>query len=88
MKEAAEEEGFYEDAEAEYDALLQKVVPSKERDLEKFKSELVELIENEIVSRYHFQRGRVEHAFNYDNDMEEAFKIFQNLKEYNTILGN
>ena len=88
MKKAAEEEGFYEDAEAEYDALLQKVVPSKERDLEKFKSELVELIENEIVSRYHFQRGRAEHAFNYDNDMEEAFKIFQNLKEYNTILGN
>ncbi|MDG1331590.1 MAG: S41 family peptidase [Crocinitomicaceae bacterium] len=88
MKEAAEEEGFYEGAEDEYDALLQKVVPSKERDLEKFKLELVELIENEIVSRYHFQRGRAEHAFNYDNDMDEAFKIFQNLKEYNTILGN
>lgn len=88
MKEAAEEEGFYGDAEAEYDALLQKVVPSKERDLEKFKSELVELIENEIVSRYHFQTGRAEHAFNYDEDMEEALKIFQNLKEYNTILGN
>jgi carboxyl-terminal processing protease len=88
MKEAAEEEGFYEDAEAEYDALLQKVVPSKERDLAKFKSELVELIENEIVSRYHFQEGRAEHAFNYDEDVEEALKIFQDLKEYNTILGN
>lgn len=88
MKEAAEEEGFYEGAEAEYDALLQKVVPSKERDLEKFKSELVELIENEIVSRYYFQKGRSQHAFNYDEDIEEAIKIFQNLKEYNTILGN
>lgn len=88
VKEAAEEEGFYEDASAEYDALLQKVVPSKERDLEKFKSELVELIENEIVSRYYFQNGRAEHAFNYDEDMKEAYRIFQNLKEYNTILGN
>jgi carboxyl-terminal processing protease len=88
MKEAAEEEGFYEEAESEYDALLQKVVPSKERDLAKFKSELVELIENEIVSRYHFQEGRAEHAFNYDEDVEEALKIFQDLKEYNTILGN
>lgn len=88
MKEAAEEEGFYEDASAEYDALLQKVVPSKERDLVKFKSELVQLLENEIVSRYHYQRGRAEHAFNYDEDMTEVFKIFQNLSEYNTILGN
>jgi carboxyl-terminal processing protease len=88
MKEAAEAEGFYEDASAEYDALLQKVVPSKERDLEKFKSELTELLENEIVSRYYFQNGRAEHAFNYDQDMIEVFKILQNLKEYNTILGN
>jgi carboxyl-terminal processing protease len=40
MKEVAEEEGFYEDASAEYDELMKKVVPSKERDLEKFKSEL------------------------------------------------
>lgn len=88
VKEAAEEEGFYEDASAEYDALLQKVIPSKERDLEKFKSELIELIENEIVSRYYFQNGRAEHAFNYDEDMKEVHRIFQNLKEYNTILGN
>jgi carboxyl-terminal processing protease len=64
------------------------VVPSKERDLEKFKPELVELIENEIVSRYYYQTGRSEHAFNYDEDMEEALKIFQNLTQYNTILGN
>ncbi len=87
MKEAAEEEGFYENASVEYDALLQKVVPSKERDLEKFKPELKELLENEIVSRYYFQRGRAEQAFNGDEYMVEVFKIFQNLKEYNTILG-
>lgn len=88
MKEAAEEEGFYDDASAEYDALLQKVVPSKERDLEKFKPELKELLENEIVSRYYFQKGRAEHAFSDDEYMVEVTKIFQNLKEYNTILGN
>lgn len=88
MKEAAEEEGFYDDASAEYDALLQKVVPSKKRDLEKFKPELKELLENEIVSRYYFQKGRAEHAFSDDEYMVEVTKIFQNLKEYNTILGN
>lgn len=88
MKEAAEEEGFYEDASAEYDALMQKVVPSKERDLEKFKPEMKALLENEIVSRYYYQRGRAEHAFNDDKYMTEVFKLFQNLPQYNTILGN
>ncbi len=88
MKETAEEEGFYEDASAEYQALMEKVVPSKERDLDKFKPELTELIENEIVSRYYYQRGRAEQAFKADVYIIETMKIFQNLSTYNTILGN
>jgi carboxyl-terminal processing protease len=63
-------------------------VPSKERDLDKFKPELSELIENEIVSRYYYQRGRAEQAFKSDVYMLETMKIFQNLSAYNTILGN
>lgn len=88
MKETAEEEGFYEDASSEYQALLEKVVPSKERDLDKFKSEIAELLENEIVSRYFYQRGRAEQAFKTDAYILETMKIFQNLSTYNTILGN
>lgn len=87
MKATAEEEGFYEDASAEYAALLEKVVPSKERDLDKFKPELKELLENEIVSRYFYQRGRAEQAFTSDEYIKETMKIFQNLSSYNTILG-
>lgn len=88
MKETAEEEGFYGDATAEYEALMAKVTPSKERDLEKFKSEIKELLENEIVSRYYFQRGRAEHAFREDKFVGESIDILQNKTRYNTILGN
>ena len=88
MKETAEEEGFYGDATAEYEALMAKVTPSKERDLEKFKSEIKELLENEIVSRYYFQRGRAEHAFREDKFVSESIDILQNKTRYNTILGN
>lgn len=88
MKETAEKEGFYEDVQAEYDALLAKVVPSKERDLEKFEDEIKQLLENEIVSRYHYQEGRVIHAFKDDVYMQKALEIFEKNNEYNTILGN
>lgn len=87
MKETAEDEGFMEDAEEEYDALLAKVIPSKERDLEKFKEEIKRLLENEIVSRYYFQRGRAQHAFNGDDDVEKALEVLKNAEQYNTILG-
>lgn len=88
MKETAEEEGFYDDASAEYEALLSKVVPSKERDLEKFKDELLSLLENEIVSRYYFQDGRAEQSFQDDEYLKKSIEILQNKSEYNTILGN
>lgn len=87
MKETAEAEGFYDDMKDEYEALLEKVVPSKERDLEKFEKQIKQLLENEIVSRYHYQNGRAVHAFKDDVYMQRALEIFKSSNEYNTILG-
>ena len=87
MKETAEKEGFYEDSKAEYDALMARVVPSKERDLEKFRSEIKYLLENEIISRYYYQKGRAMDAFRNDLYVEKALEIFKTRSTYNTILG-
>ena len=88
MKKIAEEEGYYEDVKAEYDLLLAKVTPSKERDLEKFKEQINQYLSNEIVSRYYYQKGRSQQAFQGDKDVEKALEVLKDLKQYNTILGN
>ncbi len=87
MKETAEKEGFYEDSKAEYDALMARVVPSKDRDLEKFRSEIKYLLENEIISRYYYQKGRAIDAFRNDLYVEKALEILKTRSTYNTILG-
>ncbi len=86
MRKTAEDEGYFEDSKAEYEALFKKVTPSKQRDLEKFKAEIKELIENEIVSRYYYQKGRAEHAFRDDLFIEKSKEILLNKTQYNTIL--
>ncbi|MCE3296607.1 MAG: carboxyl-terminal protease [Crocinitomicaceae bacterium] len=86
MKKTAEDEGYYTDMKAEYDILLSKVTPSKERDLEKFKPEIKEVLENEIVSRYYYQKGRAEDAFRNDEYIFKSKEVLGNLKSYNTIL--
>jgi len=88
MKTTAEKEGFYDDLTEEYTQLLEKVVPSTERDLDKFKDEILYILENEIASRYFFQVGRAKHAFQDDEYIEESVLILQNLPKYDTILGN
>ena len=87
MKETAEEEGYYDESKAEYDALLAKVVPSKERDLEKFKDEIKIMLENEIISRYYFQKGRAIDSFRTDKNIAKAIELLKNNALYNTILG-
>lgn len=87
MKETAEAEGFYDDVQAEFEALMEKVKPSKERDLEKFKEEIKDMLENEIVSRYYFQNGRAEQSFKKDRYLNEAISILKNSDRYNKILG-
>ncbi len=86
MKETAEEEGYFEDAKAQYEELMQKVVPSKERDLEKFKEEIKTIVENEIISRYYYQKGRTIDSFRNDDYLKKAIEILKNTQEYNTIL--
>ncbi len=87
MKETAEKEGYYSDVQAEYEALLKKLTPSKERDLLKFKEQINQFLSNEIVSRYYYQKGRAEQAFSYDKDVMKALEILNDSKQYNTILG-
>lgn len=86
VKETAEEEGYFEEASDEYKALLSKVVPSKERDLEKFKAEIKELLENEIVSRYYFQKGRILDSFRNDEFILKAIEILKDNNTYNKTL--
>jgi carboxyl-terminal processing protease len=87
MKKTAEEEGYFEDIKADYEALLSKVTPSKERDLEKFKAEINDFLSNEIVSRYYYQKGRAQQAFQSDLDVKKAIELLKNMQQYDTILG-
>jgi len=88
MKKTAEEEGFYDDLSNEYESLMSKVTPSKERDLEKFKTQITLILENEIISRYYYQNGRAIQSFKDDVFIDKSMEILQDKSKYNTILGN
>jgi carboxyl-terminal processing protease len=86
LKEIAEKEGLVKEIEFEYKSMMEKLVPSNEQNLEKNKSQICQILENEIVSRYYFQKGRTIDAFRNDESIKKAFSIFENTQQYNTIL--
>jgi carboxyl-terminal processing protease len=86
MKETAEKEGYFEEIKSDYEDMISKVTPSKERDLQKFKAEISEMLENEIISRYYFQKGRTIASLKNDIVVQRAVTILTNSTELNTIL--
>ena len=87
MKISAEKEGCFKDIEAEYQAMLTKLTPSKERYLDTFQEEIRQMLENEIVSRYYFQNGRILDSFKNDPVLQEAKKILSDNTRYQKILS-
>jgi carboxyl-terminal processing protease len=87
LKKTAEEENYFNDASAEFYALYEKLRPSKERDLEKFKTELSSLLEDEIIGRYYYEKGRIEHSMLEDPFILEAVKILNDSPRYKQILN-
>jgi len=87
LMEVAEDESYLTKDSPEYKAMYDLVHPSKERDLEKFKDEIIELLENEIVSRYYYQKGRIINSFKYDETMVEALSVLSDLTRYQKILS-
>lgn len=86
MKTTAEKEGYYQDIATEYEQMLLKVTPSKERDLDKFEKEIRALLEDEIISRYFYQEGRAKHTLQTDPVVIKGIEILQAPAQYNTIL--
>lgn len=84
--ETAKREGYDQSIINEYEKLYAKVKASKEKDLELFKNQIIELIENEIISRYYFQEGRLINAFNHDKALNEAIELLNDMNRYTSIL--
>jgi carboxyl-terminal processing protease len=88
MKEAAEKEGVFDEIKMEYEKTLEKISPNQAVDLEKKRQEILELLENEIVSRYYYQKGRTINSFQHDPVVIKAIETAINKVAYDAILKN
>ncbi len=86
LKSTAMREGTYETAKSEFSALASKLSHDKRSDLQKRKTEIRDILENEIVSRYYFQRGRIEQALRIDNKYAKAISLLNDPAQYKAIL--
>jgi len=86
LKTEATKDKQFAEVESEYNALKNKMMASKKNDLQQHKEEIRQVLENEIASRYYFDKGRYEVNFKYDKELAEAVKTMQDKAKVASIL--
>ncbi len=85
LREEAKKEK-YATIESELVAIEAKVQSDKKNDLQKHKAELVHEIENEIISRYYYEKGMIKMNLRNDAEIETAIKLLNDPTKYKALL--
>ncbi len=60
---------------------------AKKSDIYKYKLEITTLLEEEIVSRYYFEKGKIQLRLQRDIDVQEAIKLFTDTAKFKELLA-
>ena len=87
LRDAARLEGCYERAEEAFGQLEAALKGDLKTDLEAHREDIRPYLEDEIVSRYYYQRGRALHLLKSDTVLDRAVELLKSEDEYRRILG-
>jgi carboxyl-terminal processing protease len=80
------QEGNYELLKTSLDKIAANIQDAKKTDLAKNKQLIKEAIEEEIVSRYYFEKGKIQLRLKRDKDVQEALKLFTDPDKFKKML--
>lgn len=86
LQKIAKQEKYWGMAEEQFTSLENALKSNKNQDLVTFKEDIEEILVNEIVSRYYYQRGRIESSLAADIAVDEAKRVLKDTSGYQAIL--
>jgi carboxyl-terminal processing protease len=87
LKTIAVKEKYYEAVKDDYEAMKKTMMHDKQRDLEKEKTQIKSLLEEEIVARYYLNTGRIQAALTNDTELKKAIELLNDGKKVTEILS-
>lgn len=82
LMKTAKEEKYFDVASEEFKLLESKLKPDLDKDLKLFRKEISELLEDEIVSRYYYQKGAIRAAIDEDQSIRKAVEALKTTDVY------
>lgn len=75
LMETAKEEKYYDIAKSEFENLRSRVKHELDKDLEEFNAEAKDILTDEIVSRYYYQKGAIQATLRSDEGIKKAKEV-------------
>ena len=88
LKEMAQKENYYEGVKQDFDVLQKAIMSDKKADLMKNKNAIKRHLQDEIITRYYFSKGRLQNQLKEDEEVVEAIRVLSDNEKYNKILNN
>ncbi len=86
LKQMMEFEGYMEDAKPEFEALEKKLAHNLDKDLDRHKALIMQLLQNDIVAAYYYQAGSIANTLQYDKQMKAAEELLLDTERYREML--
>lgn len=87
LQEHAEKEKNFDEFKTEFNVLKTKLDEIKKQDLIRYKTNIKTYLEEEIVSRYYFQKGRIEYALLHDEEVKQGIDLLKDTEKFNLLLS-
>ena len=83
----AKSEGSFNLLKNSFDKLEKQLKNEKVKDLDKNRKLIKEALEEEIVLRYYYEKGKIQLRLKRDKDVQEAIKLFADEKRFKALLS-
>jgi carboxyl-terminal processing protease len=84
---SAKQEKYYDMHKELFTSLEKDIAHSLDQDLSQFRSEISDMIEDEIIGRYFYEEGAIAWTIKKDQQIKKALEIFNDKEEYSSILS-
>lgn len=88
FRDVAKQEGSFDVIRDNYQAMYAKLKQHQDQDLMSHKKEIMQLLADEIMSRYYYQRGRIAQQLPADHTVKVAVHLLNETAEYHQLLNN
>ncbi len=86
LTESADREDYKTALELTLNELKEEISEEKKKDIDKNRSEIEEMLKIEIITRYYYQKGKIESSLVNDKEVKEAIRIIGDNSLYSSIL--